>query len=58
MTFSDDELTTKNNEFLNLRNGGDSKIVINSYNKNNNIPNSIMLLIYIYFYLFIKNYIF
>ena len=45
MTFSDDELTTKNNEFLNLRNGGDSKIVINSYNKNNNIPNSIMLLI-------------
>lgn len=35
----------KNNEFLNLKNEGDSKIVFNSYNKNSNIHNSIMLLI-------------
>ena len=38
-------LATKNNRFLNLEIEGDLKIVIDCYNKRNNILNSIMLLI-------------
>ena len=40
----DDILAVKNNRFFNPLIKGDSRIVINCYNKNNNIPNSIMLL--------------
>ena len=40
----DDILAVKNNRFFNLLIKGDLRIVINCYNKNNNIPNSIMLL--------------
>ena len=44
MALKDDMLTTKNNEFVNLQIEGDSKIVIDCYNKKSNIPSSIMLL--------------
>ena len=41
----DDIFTVNNNEFLQVEIEGDSKIVIDSYNKKNNIFSSIMLLI-------------
>ena len=41
----DGVLVSKNNEFLNLEIEGDSKVVLNSYNKKSNIPSYIMLLI-------------
>ena len=44
MALKDDMLAAKNNEFLNLQIEGDSKIVIDCYNKKSNIPSSIMLL--------------
>lgn len=44
MVFQDSVLLIKNNKFLNLEIEGGSKIVIDSYNKNNIIFNSIMLL--------------
>ena len=44
MALKDDMLTTKNNEFVNLQIEGDSKIVIDCYNKKSNTPSSIMLL--------------
>ena len=44
MTLRYDMLAAKKNEFLNLDIEGDSKIVINCYNKKNVIPSSIMLL--------------
>ena len=46
MTFRNDALVVKNNEFLNLKTEGDFiKVVTNSYNKKSSIPNSIILLI-------------
>ena len=45
MTLRDEVLVAKNHEFLNLDVEGYLKIVIDYYNKNNNISNSIMLLI-------------
>ena len=44
MTSRDGVLNTKNNGFLNLDIEGDSKVVIDGYNKKSNIPSSIMLL--------------
>ena len=41
----DGVLVSKNNEFLNLEIEGDSKVVLNSYNKKSNVPSYIMLLI-------------
>ena len=45
MALRDDMLTVKNNKFLNLEINNDLRIVIDYYNKKNNIYNSIMLLI-------------
>ena len=44
MILRDDILAVKNKEFLNLEIEGDLKIVIDCYNKKNNIPSSIILL--------------
>ena len=45
MTFRDDLLVVKNNEFLNLEIEGDLKVVMDDYNKKkSNIPNFIILL--------------
>ena len=44
MVLRDDILTVKNNSFLNLEIEGDSRIIIDYYNKKSNIPSSIMLL--------------
>ena len=44
MIFRDDMLAVKFNELLNLEIEGDSKIVIDSYNKKSDIFSSIMLL--------------
>ena len=44
MALRDGMLAAKNNGFLNLEIEGDSKIVIDCYNKKSNIPSSIMLL--------------
>ena len=44
MGLRDDILVVKNNRFFNPLIKGDSRIAINCYNKKNNIPNSIMLL--------------
>lgn len=44
MALKDDMQATKNNEFLNLKIGGNSKIIINCYNKKSSIPSSITLL--------------
>ena len=44
MIFRDDMLVVKFNELLNLEIEGDSKIVIDSYNKKSDIFSSIMLL--------------
>ena len=45
MALKDDMLTVKNNKFLNLEINNDLRIVIDYYNKKNNIYNFIMLLI-------------
>ena len=45
MTLKDNMLVVKNKGFLNLKIKGDSKIIIDFYNKKSNIHNSIMLLI-------------
>ena len=45
MVLRDDMLTVKNNKFLNLEINNDLRIVIDYYNKKNNIYNSILLLI-------------
>ena len=44
MTFRDSVLAAENNGLLNLEIEGDSKVVIDSYNKKSNIPSFIMLL--------------
>ena len=44
MAFRDSVLAAENNGLLNLEIEGDSKVVIDSYNKKSNIPSFIMLL--------------
>lgn len=44
MALRDDMLTSKNNSLLNLEIEGGSKIVIDCYNMETNIPSSILLL--------------
>ena len=43
MTLRDDMLAAKNNKFLNLEIDGDSKIVINCYNKKKKVIFQVLL---------------